>query len=57
MRYGEQYKFGIHLDQIYGNGVAISLLRKAKSEFKIKDFELIDLIEYYKNKNKLLDIK
>ena len=56
MRYGEQYKFGIHLDQIYGNGIAVSLLRKAKSEFKIKDFELIDLIEYYKNKIKLLDI-
>jgi hypothetical protein len=54
-KYGEQYKFGIHLDQVYGTGVANNLLNKARSEFKIKDFELVDLIEYYKNKNNLFE--
>lgn len=52
-RYGEQYKFGIHLDQVYGKGIADELLSKSRSVFKIKDFELIDLIEYYKNINNL----
>lgn len=54
-KYGEQYKFGVYLDQIHGEGVAVNLLNKARKEFKIKDFELIDLIEYYKNKNNLFD--
>jgi len=54
-KYGEQYKFGVHLDQVYGNGVAVNLLNKARKEFKIKDFELIELTEYYKNKNNLFD--
>jgi hypothetical protein len=53
MKYGEQYKFGIHLDQIYQDGTAIGLLRKAKETFKIKDFEIIEKIEYYKNINSI----
>jgi hypothetical protein len=54
-KYGEQFKFGIHLNQVYGAGVAESLLQKARSEVKIKDFELKELTEYYKNMNKLFD--
>jgi hypothetical protein len=54
-KYGEQYKFGIYLDQIYGTNTAISLLNKARTEHKIKDFELIEMIEEYKNRNKLFD--
>jgi hypothetical protein len=55
-KYGEQYKFGIHLDQLNGEGTAINLLNKARSEFKVKNFELIDLILFYKNENKLMGI-
>jgi len=54
-KYGEQYKFGIHLDQVYGTDTAIGLLNKARKEIKIKDFELIGMIEEYKNKNSLFD--
>lgn len=54
-KYGEQFRFGIHLNQIYGTGVAEELLQKARSEIKIKDFELIDMIESYKIKTKELD--
>jgi len=54
-KYGEQFKFGIHLNQIHGLGTAENLLSRARTEVKIKDFELIDMIELYKNKIKDLD--
>jgi len=52
-KYGEQFKFGLHLNKLYGSGTAENLLIKSRNEFKIKDFELTELIELYKNKNKL----
>lgn len=52
MRYGEQYKFGLFLNAEYGENTAYELMLKTKKEYKIKDFELIDLIEKYKNLNK-----
>jgi hypothetical protein len=53
-RYGEQYKFGIHLDQVHGLGTSESLLQKSRSEIKFKNYEIQEMIEYYKQKN--LDI-
>ena len=50
-KYGEQYKFGIHLDQIHGEGTSLKLLQKAKSESKFKNYELEEKINYYKNVN------
>jgi hypothetical protein len=54
-KYGEQFKFGIHLNKVHGFGTAENLLAKSRTEVKIKDFELIDMIELYKNKIKDLD--
>ena len=51
MRYGEQYKFGLFLNSKYGNMTAENLLRISKQSVKIKDFELVEMIEYYKIKN------
>jgi hypothetical protein len=53
-RYGEQYKFGIHLDQVHGMGTSESLLQKSRTESKLKNYEIQEMIEYYKQKN--LDI-
>jgi hypothetical protein len=54
MKYGEQYKFGVYLNQIHGEGTAEGLLIKSKSASKFKDFELEEKIEYYKSVNKNL---
>lgn len=53
-RYGEQYKFGLHLDLEYGSNTASELMAKAKETNKIKDFELESKIDYYKKLNKNL---
>ena len=50
-RYGEQYKFGIHLDQVHGMGTSDRLLQKSRTESKFKNYELEEMIEYYKNLN------
>jgi hypothetical protein len=50
-RYGEQYKFGIHLDQVHGLGTSERLLQKSRNECKIKNYELDELIEKYKQMN------
>ena len=51
MRYGEQYKYGLYLEQSYGKGTAEELQQKSREITKFSDNELIALIEYY---NKLL---
>ena len=56
-RYGEQYKFGVKLNQIYGEGCSQNLDTTTRQIYKIKDFELIEKIEYYKNINNNLHIK
>ena len=50
-KYGEQYKFGIHLDQVHGLGTAERLLQKSRTESKFKNYELEEMIEHYKNLN------
>lgn len=52
-KYGEQYKFGLFLNSKYGSNTAENLLRISKQSVKIKDFELVEMIEYYKNKNSI----
>lgn len=47
-RSGEQYKFGIYLDQYYGPGTAEELHRKAMRPKKMLQFEMLELIEQYK---------
>jgi hypothetical protein len=54
MRYGEQYKFGLYLNAQFGEDTATSLMIKSKSTLKLKDFEIIDMIEKYKNYNSSL---
>ena len=54
-RYGEQYKFGLNLDKEFGDGIAEQLLNLSKNIVKISNADLLDKIEYYKNKIKLLD--
>jgi hypothetical protein len=54
MRYGEQYKFGLNLNSQFGEHTATGLMMKAKTTLKIKDFELIEMIEKYKKLNESL---
>ena len=49
-RYGEQFKFGINLDQQYGSGTADELHAKSRQTVKFSNSELLELIEHYKNK-------
>tara|TARA_R100000541_G_scaffold59349_1_gene72951 strand:+ start:1217 stop:1609 length:393 start_codon:yes stop_codon:yes gene_type:complete len=51
MRYGEQYKYGLYLEQAYGKGTALELQSKSREITKYSDFQLLDMIDYY---NKLL---
>jgi len=51
MRYGEQYKYGLYLENVYEKGIAEKLQIKSRQITKFSDNELITLIEYY---NKLL---
>jgi hypothetical protein len=48
-RYGEQFKFGIHLNQLYGDGTAEGLLLKSKSVNKISNLEIEEMILKYNN--------
>jgi hypothetical protein len=53
-KYGEQYKFGIHLDQVHGLGTADGLVEKSRKETKFKNYELEEMIEHYKKINNSL---
>lgn len=46
-RYGEQYKFGIYLEQAYEKGTADELQAKSREITKFSDYRLLELIEYY----------
>ena len=46
-RYGEQYKFGIYLEQVYEKGTAEELQAKSREITKFSDYRLLELIEYY----------
>lgn len=48
-KYGEQFKFGVHLNQIK-DGLADELLAKSIEVKKFSNPELLELIEYYKQK-------
>ena len=48
-KYGEQFIFGKKLDEKYGEGTAEELYIKAKKIVKLSNYELIDLINRYKN--------
>ena len=50
-RYGEQFKFGMYLEDAYGKGTAESLQNKSREIAKFSDIHLKEMIEYY---NKLL---
>ena len=52
-RYGEQYKFSKYL----GQDLSDELLAKSRETVKIKDWELEEMIETYKQKVKKLDSK
>jgi hypothetical protein len=47
-RYGEQYKFGVYLNQTFGVGTSDELHYKASQTVKFSNAELIDMIDYYK---------
>lgn len=46
---GEQYKFGLRLDQEYGDGTAEALQYKARNTVKLSNDDLNELIEKYSN--------
>tara|TARA_R110002124_G_C8707450_1_gene494538 strand:+ start:75 stop:242 length:168 start_codon:yes stop_codon:yes gene_type:complete len=47
MRYGEQYKYGLYLEDAYGKGTAEQLQQKSREITKYSDNQLIDMINYY----------
>ena len=57
MQYGQQYRFGLYLNSVYGSDTAEDLHIKSKQTVKISDTDLEDMIEMYKNKLINLDIK
>lgn len=50
-KYGEQFKFGMYLEEAYEKGTAEALQNKSREIAKFSDIHLKELIEYY---NKLL---
>jgi hypothetical protein len=56
MRYGEQYKFGLYLNSNYVSDMAEQLLNKSRETVKLADWELEEMIENYKIKNKKLGL-
>ena len=46
-RYGEQFKFGMYLEQAYGNGAAEEMHNKSREITKFSDIQLLEKIEYY----------
>jgi|TARA_R100000455_G_C6259374_1_gene114899 hypothetical protein len=47
-KYGEQYKFSIYIDQKYGPGTSEGLLKKANKIYKLSNYDIQEIIEYYK---------
>ena len=54
-RQGEQYKFGMYLDQKYGEGTAEELEIRSKTIVKLNRTDYEEAIERYKQKIKKLD--
>jgi len=54
-RQGEQYKFGMYLDQKYGEGTAEELEIRSKTIVKLNRTDYEEAIEKYKQKIKELD--
>ena len=54
-RQGEQYKFGIYLDQTFGEGTAEELEQRAKTIVKLNRIDYEEAIERYKQKIRELD--
>ena len=54
-RQGEQYKFGMYLDQRFGNGTAEELEYRAKTIVKLNRVDYEEAIERYKQKIRELD--
>lgn len=54
-RQGEQYKFGMYLDQMFGVGTAEKLEHRAKIVVKLNRVDYEEAIEIYKQKLKELD--
>ena len=50
-KYGEQYKFGLYLEDAYGKGTAEIMQHNSRQIVKYSSVHLNELIEYY---NKLL---
>ena len=54
-RQGEQYKFGMYLDQRFGDGTAEELEYRAKTIVKLNRVDYDEAIERYKQKIRELD--
>ena len=54
-RQGEQYKFGLYLDDRFGDGTAEELENRAKTIVKLNRVDYEEAIERYKQKIKELD--
>ena len=54
-RYGEQFRFGRNLDIEFGNGTAEGLYQLSSQVMKYTNFELVEMIEHYKEKLAQLD--
>lgn len=54
-RQGEQYKFGLYLDQRFGDGTAEELENRAKTIVKLNRVDYEEAIERYKQKINELD--
>ena len=54
-RQGEQYKFGMYLDQRFGDGTAEELEYRAKTIVKLNRVDYEEAIERYKQKIRELD--
>ena len=54
-RQGEQYKFGMYLDQRFGDGTAEELENRAKTIVKLNRVDYEEAIERYKQKINELD--
>ena len=54
-RQGEQYKFGMYLDQRFGDGTAEELEYRAKTIVKLNRVDYKEAIERYKQKIRELD--
>lgn len=50
MKYGEQYKFGLKLEKEKGYGFPEKLLNKTKNIVKFTDQEILEKIQYFKDK-------